>query len=285
MKLELSLGRIALRRSAAALLACGPAFAQSSPRRRQLGAGRVGGQGRPVPRRRLQGARGHGFKCMGFKPAVKLLAAGVVVQGRLGRTARAAEEAARRLRRGAEVQEGHGPAGRRRPAMPTPRARPKPTCTLSIKRAEAVKEYLVQMGADPSMLTIAGLGSNDPKNRQPVRAGEPPRRDRPLTRSVRSEQRPGLRPFPLAPARRVGSGNLLGRLAGDVDLMTPAHMHISLEVSFSAGGSASSTVGAPGTQGAGGVRNAGHRRQHARAPPPWPRRPSGWPGSCTCRTA
>jgi OmpA-OmpF porin, OOP family len=35
---------------------------------------------------------------------------------------------------------------------------------LSVKRAEAVKDYLVQKGADPSMLVIVGLGSNDLAN-------------------------------------------------------------------------------------------------------------------------
>jgi outer membrane protein OmpA-like peptidoglycan-associated protein len=36
--------------------------------------------------------------------------------------------------------------------------------TLSIKRAEAVKEYLVSLGADPEMLAVAGVGSSEPKN-------------------------------------------------------------------------------------------------------------------------
>jgi OOP family OmpA-OmpF porin len=36
--------------------------------------------------------------------------------------------------------------------------------TLSTKRAEAVKDYLVSLGADPEMLTIAGVGSSEPKN-------------------------------------------------------------------------------------------------------------------------
>jgi outer membrane protein OmpA-like peptidoglycan-associated protein len=36
--------------------------------------------------------------------------------------------------------------------------------TLAIKRAEAVMEYLVSLGADPEMLAVAGAGSADPKN-------------------------------------------------------------------------------------------------------------------------
>ena len=41
---------------------------------------------------------------------------------------------------------------------------PEANQQLSIKRAEAVKEYLVSKGADPGMLTISGQGSKDPVN-------------------------------------------------------------------------------------------------------------------------
>ena len=35
---------------------------------------------------------------------------------------------------------------------------------LSQKRAEAVREYLVEKGADPTMLMPVGVGANAPKN-------------------------------------------------------------------------------------------------------------------------
>jgi len=41
---------------------------------------------------------------------------------------------------------------------------PEANQQLSVRRAEAVKEYLVSKGADPAMLTIYGQGSKDPAN-------------------------------------------------------------------------------------------------------------------------
>jgi OOP family OmpA-OmpF porin len=41
---------------------------------------------------------------------------------------------------------------------------PEANQALSIKRAEAVKSYLVQRGADADMLVVVGVGSKDLKN-------------------------------------------------------------------------------------------------------------------------
>ena len=41
---------------------------------------------------------------------------------------------------------------------------PEANQALSVKRAESVKEYLVQKGADPTMLVVVGQGSKDPAN-------------------------------------------------------------------------------------------------------------------------
>jgi outer membrane protein OmpA-like peptidoglycan-associated protein len=41
---------------------------------------------------------------------------------------------------------------------------PEANQVLSVRRAEAVKEYLVRKGTDPDMLIIAGQGSKDPVN-------------------------------------------------------------------------------------------------------------------------
>lgn len=51
---------------------------------------------------------------------------------------------------------------------------------------------------------------------------------------------------------RVGAsyGTMTVNSPGSTKLMTPAHMHMSVDVLSSVGMSASSTVGAPGTQGA-----------------------------------
>jgi len=49
---------------------------------------------------------------------------------------------------------------------------PEANQQLSIKRAEAVKEYLVQKGADPSMLVVVGLGSKDLANPKDPTAAE-----------------------------------------------------------------------------------------------------------------
>ena len=75
--------------------------------------------------------------------------------------------------------------------MPMHRAR-RIEQVLSVRRAEAVKDYLVNKGADPDMLVVAGLGSNDPVNAKTL-APETGAWNRP-SRAV------ALRPRPLAHA-------------------------------------------------------------------------------------
>ena len=41
---------------------------------------------------------------------------------------------------------------------------PEANQALSLKRAESVRRYLIQKGADPAMLLIVDLGSKDPAN-------------------------------------------------------------------------------------------------------------------------
>jgi outer membrane protein OmpA-like peptidoglycan-associated protein len=41
---------------------------------------------------------------------------------------------------------------------------PEANQVLSLRRAEAVKSYLVQKGAEPDMLVVAGVGAKDLKN-------------------------------------------------------------------------------------------------------------------------
>ena len=43
---------------------------------------------------------------------------------------------------------------------------------LSVRRAEAVKDYLVSKGADPGMLVVVGVGSRDLKNTSNPTAAE-----------------------------------------------------------------------------------------------------------------
>jgi outer membrane protein OmpA-like peptidoglycan-associated protein len=44
--------------------------------------------------------------------------------------------------------------------------------TLSQRRAEAVKEYLVELGAEAAMIAPVGVGSNAPKNTKDPFASE-----------------------------------------------------------------------------------------------------------------
>lgn len=43
---------------------------------------------------------------------------------------------------------------------------------LSLRRAEAVRSYLVQKGADPKMLSVVGVGAAEPKNAADPLSGE-----------------------------------------------------------------------------------------------------------------
>ena len=163
MKHELNLGRIGLAAVVAALFACGPAFAQSS-----LDIGTSVPDAASVkdglfPEDACKELEASGFKCMGLKPAIKYsLPASSFKVG----SAELPELLKKQLDVFAEVLRGKKGTARQikvtghADASGTPEANQQ----LSVKRAEAVKEYLVSKGADPTMLTIAGQGSKDPVN-------------------------------------------------------------------------------------------------------------------------
>ena len=105
----------------------------------------------------------NGFKCMGFKPAIRysLPAASFKVG-----SAELPELLKKQLdvfadvlrsKRGSSQQVrvvGHADAS----------GTPEVNDALSLRRAEAVKTYLVQKGADPDMLIVIGDGSKNPVN-------------------------------------------------------------------------------------------------------------------------
>lgn len=104
-----------------------------------------------------------GFKCMGFKPAVRYsLPANSFKVG----SAELPDTLKKQLEVFAEVLktkkgtgkvvrvEGHADASGVAAA----------NVTLSQKRAEAVRDFLVELGADPTMISPVGVGSNAPKN-------------------------------------------------------------------------------------------------------------------------
>lgn len=107
----------------------------------------------------------NGFKCMGFKPAIKYsLPASSFALG----SAVLPELLKRQLDVFAEVLRGrHSSAGRQVKIVGHADASGSQAgnMALSQRRAESVRSYLVQKGADPSMLEAVGLGSSDPKNK------------------------------------------------------------------------------------------------------------------------
>jgi OOP family OmpA-OmpF porin len=113
----------------------------------------------------------NGFKCMGFKPAVKYsLPASSFKIG----SAELPELLKKQLDVFAEVLKGKQGSGRQvrvighADASGTPEANQ----ALSLRRAEAVKGYLVSKGADPDMLVVVGVGSKDLKNASNPTAAE-----------------------------------------------------------------------------------------------------------------
>ena len=104
-----------------------------------------------------------GFKCMGFKPSVRFSLP--ATSFKLG-SAEVPDSLKKQLDVFAEVlkeQKGSGKIVRiagHADASGTAAA----NITLSQKRAEAVRDYLVQQGADPAMLSPVGEGSNELKN-------------------------------------------------------------------------------------------------------------------------
>ncbi|MEO5881581.1 MAG: OmpA family protein [Caldimonas sp.] len=163
MKHQLNPCRIGLAAVLTALVACGPAFGQSS-----LDVGTSVPDAAAVkdglfPEDACKELEASGFKCMGLKPAVKYsLPASSFKVG----SAELPELLKKQLDVFAEVLRSK--KGTARQIKVTGHADASGTVEanqqLSIRRAEAVKEYLVHKGADPSMLSITGQGSKDPVN-------------------------------------------------------------------------------------------------------------------------
>jgi OOP family OmpA-OmpF porin len=105
----------------------------------------------------------NGFKCMGFKPAVKYSLP--ASSFRIG-SAELPELLKKQLDVFADVLKGKKGSGRQVRVIGHADASGSPEANqaLSLRRAEAVKSYLVDRGADPGMLLVVGVGSNDLKN-------------------------------------------------------------------------------------------------------------------------
>jgi outer membrane protein OmpA-like peptidoglycan-associated protein len=104
-----------------------------------------------------------GFKCMGFKPAVRYsLPASSFKLG----SAELPDTLRKQLEVFAEVLKTKRGTGKMVRIEGHADASGTATVNLSLsqRRAEAVKDYLVELGADPAMLTPVGVGSNAPKN-------------------------------------------------------------------------------------------------------------------------
>ena len=106
----------------------------------------------------------NGFKCMGFKPAIKYsLPASSFALG----SAVLPELLKRQLDVFADVLRGKRGSGRQVKIVGHADASGSQAGNLSLsqRRAESVRAYLVQKGADAGMLEAVGLGSSDPKNK------------------------------------------------------------------------------------------------------------------------
>lgn len=106
----------------------------------------------------------NGFKCMGFKPAIKYsLPASSFALG----SAVLPELLKRQLDVFAEVLKGKRGSGRQVKIIGHADASGSQAGNLSLskRRADSVRAYLVQKGADPAMLAAVGMGSADPKNK------------------------------------------------------------------------------------------------------------------------
>ncbi len=104
-----------------------------------------------------------GFKCMGFKPAVRYsLPASSFKLG----SAELPEALKKQLEVFAEVLKTRKGSGKvvRIEGHADASGTAAVNLALSQKRAEAVKDYLVELGADAAMLTPVGEGANLPKN-------------------------------------------------------------------------------------------------------------------------
>jgi len=104
-----------------------------------------------------------GFKCMGFKPAVRYSLPATAFK--LG-SADLPDTLKKQLEVFAEVLKGKRGSGKtvRIEGHADASGAAAANLSLSQKRAEAVKDYLVELGADATMLAPVGVGANAPKN-------------------------------------------------------------------------------------------------------------------------
>lgn len=112
-----------------------------------------------------------GFKCMGFKPAVRYSLPATAFK--LG-SAELPDTLKKQLEVFAEVLKSKKGSGKtvRIEGHADASGAAAANLTLSQKRAEAVKDYLVELGADASMLSPVGVGANVPKNSKDPYAAE-----------------------------------------------------------------------------------------------------------------
>lgn len=112
-----------------------------------------------------------GFKCMGFKPAVRYSLPATAF--RLG-SAELPDTLKKQLEVFAEVLKTRRGTGKtvRIEGHADASGTPEANVVLSQRRAEAVKDYLVSLGADPAMLAPVGVGANAPKNQRDPFAAE-----------------------------------------------------------------------------------------------------------------
>lgn len=104
-----------------------------------------------------------GYKCMGFKPAARFSLP--AASFKLG-SADLPDMLRRQLDVFAEVMSGKRGSGRvvRIEGHADATGTAEANLQLSQRRAEAVRKYLIDKGADPAMLEAVGLGSKVPKD-------------------------------------------------------------------------------------------------------------------------
>ena len=161
MKPNIVLAQCAL---ALAAMAAFPVYAQSSA----VDMGQTVPDAKAVaeglfPEEACEQLKAAGYKCMGFKPAVRYsLPASSFKLG----SAELPDPLKRQLEVFAEVLKGKRGSGKmvRVEGHADASGAAAANLSLSQRRAEAVKEFLVELGADPLMLEPVGVGANAPKN-------------------------------------------------------------------------------------------------------------------------
>ena len=112
-----------------------------------------------------------GYKCMGFKPAIKYsLPASTFAVG----SAVLPDLLKKQLDVFADVLRSKKGSGRQVKIIGHADATGTDASNqaLSVRRAEAVRDYLVKKGADPAMLVVTGVGAKDLKNPAKPKAAE-----------------------------------------------------------------------------------------------------------------